>query len=39
MRLPQRIYRFENDALDAMEIFIVQTGDGPDGSQFEAVFN
>ncbi len=37
LRLPQSIYRFENDNA-AFEIFITQVGDGPKGSEFEAVF-
>jgi hypothetical protein len=38
LRLPQGIYRFENETLGAMEIFIAQTGDSARGSEFEAVF-
>lgn len=39
LRIPQRIYHFENPTLGAMEIFITQVADGPNGSEFEAVFN
>ena len=39
LRLSQRIYRLENPAVGAMEIFLVQIGDGADGSKFEAIFN
>src|SRR6476620_3805159 len=39
LRIPQRIYHFENDTLGPMEIFITQIADKPDGSLFEAVFN
>lgn len=39
LRLPQRIYRLENASLGAMEIFLVQIGDGAEGSLFEAIFN
>ncbi len=37
LRLPQQIYRFENENV-AFEIFICQVADGPNGSEFEAVF-
>ena len=37
LRLPQRIYHFENETV-SFEIFITQVGDGPKGSEFEAVF-
>lgn len=37
LRLPQHIYRFESESI-AFEIFISQVGDGPKGSEFEAVF-
>ncbi len=39
LRLPQQIYALENAALGAMDVFLVQTADGPSGSFFEAVFN
>lgn len=38
LRAPQGIYRLEHPSIDAMEIFMTQTGDGPKGSEFEAVF-
>ena len=38
VRLPQGIHRFQNAAETAFEIFIVQLADGPQGSEFEAVF-
>jgi hypothetical protein len=37
--LPQQIYRFENDALSAFEIFIVPIGPDAAGMQYEAVFS
>ncbi len=39
LRIPQAIYLVENAELGSMEIFITQTGDGPQGSEFEAVFS
>jgi hypothetical protein len=36
--LPQRIYRFENEALGAFELFVVPIGRGEDGVLYEAVF-
>lgn len=39
LRIPQQIHHLENATLGALEIFLVQTGDGPGGSFFEAVFN
>ncbi len=38
LRLPQGTYRFENGDTGAFEIFITQHGDGPQGSEFGAVF-
>ncbi|MDX6481055.1 MAG: hypothetical protein QOG85_1565 [Gaiellaceae bacterium] len=38
--LPQQIYRFEHEALDSFELFIVPIGpDESDGMQYEAVFS
>lgn len=39
LRALQHIYRLESSGLGAMEIFLTQVGDGPEGSSFEAVFN
>jgi hypothetical protein len=39
LRLPQSIYRLENPALGALEIFLVQTGADKEASHFEANFN
>lgn len=39
LRLPQGIYELRNLTLGAMELFLVQIGDGAKGSTFEAVFN
>jgi hypothetical protein len=36
--LPQRIYRFEHDALGTFEIFIVPIGPAESRMQYEAVF-
>jgi hypothetical protein len=36
--LPQRIYRFEHEALGAFELFIVPIGTDESGMQYEAVF-
>ena len=36
--LPQRTYRFDHDALEAFEIFIVPLGPVDGGMQYEAVF-
>jgi hypothetical protein len=36
--LPQRIYRFEHDALGAFDLFIVPIGPDEGGMQYEAVF-
>jgi hypothetical protein len=36
--LPQRIYRFEHQALGAFEIFVVPIGRDGDGVRYEAVF-
>ena len=38
LRLQQGIYRLENDELGALDIFVVQIGDGAEGSEFESVF-
>ena len=38
LRLPQGIYPFHCAALGAISFFITQTGDGPQGAEFEAVF-
>ncbi|MES2441065.1 MAG: hypothetical protein V4584_18525 [Verrucomicrobiota bacterium] len=38
LRLPQGIYRFSNEALGGIELFIAQVADGARGSEFEAVF-
>jgi hypothetical protein len=35
---PQRIYRMENDAIGAFELFIVPIGRDEQGVQYEAVF-
>lgn len=37
--LPQRIYRFDHDQLDALVIFIVPIGRDDTGVRYEAVFN
>jgi hypothetical protein len=36
--LPQRIYRFEHEALGAFDLFIVPIGPDEAGMQYEAVF-
>jgi hypothetical protein len=36
--LPQRIYRFEHDALGSFDLFIVPIGADVSGMQYEAVF-
>lgn len=36
--LPQRIYRMENEALGAFDLFLVPVGPGAGGMQYEAVF-
>ena len=36
--LPQRIHRFDNDALGSFEIFIVPLGPADEGMRYEAVF-
>lgn len=38
LRLPQGTYRFECEALGEIELFITQVADGPQGSEFEAIF-
>ena len=37
--LPQMTYRMEHDALGQLDLFIVPVGRGPEGFQYEAVFN
>jgi hypothetical protein len=37
--LPQRIYRFEHQAVGAHEIFIVPIGPGQGGMLYEVIFN
>jgi hypothetical protein len=37
--LPQRIYRFENDALGEFELFIVPIGPDESGMRYQAVFS
>jgi len=39
LRLPQRIYRLEHPTFGALEIFLVQSGGGAEGSMFAAIFN
>jgi hypothetical protein len=39
LRLPQHIYRLENAALGALEVFLVQTGADAKASHFEAIFS
>jgi hypothetical protein len=36
--LPQRIYRFEHEALGTFELFIVPIGPDDSGMQYQAVF-
>lgn len=36
--MPQRIYGFDHPLEGSFDMFITQTGNGPDGSLFEAVF-
>ncbi len=38
LRIPQAIYHVEHPAIGVMEIFITQTGDGAQGSEFESIF-
>lgn len=38
LRAAQGIYRLQNETLGELEIFITQVADGPQGSEFEAVF-
>lgn len=38
LRIPQGIQKLTNATLGELEIFITQVGDGPDGSDFEAIF-
>jgi hypothetical protein len=37
--LPQRIYRFEHQAIGAQDIFVVPLGPGPGGMMYEVIFN
>jgi hypothetical protein len=37
--LPQRIYRFEHEALGTFELFIVPIGPDESGMRYEAVFS
>jgi len=38
--LPQRIYRFEHEAIGAHDIFVVPLGPGPGGGMmYEVIFN
>lgn len=39
LRIPQQIHRLENEGLGPIEIFLVQVGNSPKGSEFEAVFS
>lgn len=39
IRLPQGIYRLSHPELGSLEIFLTQNADGPNGSEFEAIFN
>ncbi len=39
VRLRQQVYQVEHEVLGKMDIFIVQHGDSPKGSEFGAVFN
>lgn len=39
LRMDQRIYRMAHPAAGVMELFLVQTGDSPDGSKIEAVLS
>jgi hypothetical protein len=39
LRMPQQIYRMEIPATGVLELFLVQTGDGQDGSRIEAIFS
>lgn len=38
MRAGQGIYRLAHQSLGELEMFITQVADGPDGSEFEAIF-
>lgn len=38
LRLPQGIYGFGCEVLGEIELFITQVADGPQGSEFEAIF-
>lgn len=37
--LPQSIYPLENETLGRLEIFLVPVGAGPEGVEYEAIFN
>ena len=37
--LPQRIYRFENYAMGALELFAVPIGPDKQGMQYQVIFN
>lgn len=39
LRAPQRIYHLEHETLGSMDIFLTQHGDGPNGSEFTAIFS
>lgn len=39
LRLPQAIYRLENETLGPMEFFLVQVAADATASRFEAIFN
>lgn len=38
LRMAQGIYRFACEGLGEIELFITQVADGPEGSEFEAIF-
>ncbi len=38
LRVPQGIYCFACEALGEIELFITQVADGPQGSEFDAIF-
>jgi hypothetical protein len=39
LRMPQRIYRMTLASGEAMELFLVQNADAPEGTQIEAIFS
>ena len=39
LRMSQRIYRMTLASGEAMELFLVQTADAPDGTRIEAIFS